>query len=41
VDYHGSAHMNALIHADGMFSFPVGVTEFDKDDVVPIRLYRN
>jgi molybdopterin molybdotransferase len=41
VDYHGSAHMNALTHADGMFPFPVGVTEFDKGAIVPVRLLRN
>ncbi len=41
VDYHGSAHMNALTHADGMFPFPVGLTEFDKGAIVPVRLLRN
>jgi hypothetical protein len=33
--------MNALTHADGMFPFPVGVTEFDKGAIVPVRLLRN
>ncbi len=34
VEYHGSAHLYALTHADGFFIVPVGVTELHAGDTV-------
>ncbi len=38
IDYHGSAHINALCIADGLISIGVDVSEIEKGTVVPIRL---
>ncbi len=38
VEYHGSAHINALCIADGLVSIDVGVAEIEKRTVVPVRL---
>ena len=38
VDYHGSAHINALCIADGLVSIGVGVEEIEKGTIVPVRL---
>lgn len=38
VDYHGSAHINALCIADGLVSIEVGVNEIEKGTIVPVRL---
>lgn len=38
IEYHGSAHINALCHADGLIPFPQGVTEMDAGTVVEVRL---
>jgi molybdopterin molybdotransferase len=38
VDYHGSAHINALCNADGLVSIGVGVEEIEKGTIVPVRL---
>jgi molybdopterin molybdotransferase len=37
IDYHGSAHINALTLADGLISMPIGVTELKKGDLVNVR----
>ncbi len=34
LEYHGSAHLHALTHADGFFTVPVGVTELCAGDEV-------
>ena len=38
VEYHGSAHINALSSADGLVGIGVGVAEIEKGTVVPVRL---
>ena len=38
VEYHGSAHIDALCGADGLVSMGVGVAEIPKDTVVRVRL---
>ncbi len=38
IDYHGSAHVNALCIADGLISIGVGVKELEEGTVVPVRL---
>jgi len=38
VEYHGSAHINALCLADGLVSIGVGVAEIEKGTIVPVRL---
>jgi molybdopterin molybdotransferase len=38
VEYHGSAHINALCIADGLVSIGVGVAEIEKGTIVPVRL---
>jgi molybdopterin molybdotransferase len=38
IDYHGSAHIHALCHGDGLICMPVGVGEIEKDSAVKIRL---
>lgn len=38
IEYHGSAHINALSFADGLVSMGVGVAEIPKGTVVPVRL---
>ncbi len=38
VEYHGSAHINALCIADGLVSIGVGVAEIQKGTIVPVRL---
>jgi len=38
VEYHGSAHINALCLADGVVSIGVGVGEIEKGTIVPVRL---
>jgi len=38
VEYHGSAHINALCMADGLISIGVGVAEIEKGTIVPVRL---
>ncbi len=40
VDYHGSAHINALCHAEGLVAFPEGTTEMPEDQEVDVRLIR-
>lgn len=37
IDYHGSAHINALTLAHGLISIPIGVTELKKGDLVDVR----
>jgi molybdopterin molybdotransferase len=37
VDYHGSAHINALCSADGLISIPVGVAEIKEGTSVAVR----
>ena len=38
IDYHGSAHINALCIANGLISIGVGVAEIEEGTVVPVRL---
>jgi len=38
VEYHGSAHINALCIADGVISIDVGVAEIEKGTIVRVRL---
>ena len=38
IEYHGSAHINALCGADGLVSMDIGVSEIEKGTVVTIRL---
>ncbi len=38
VEYHGSAHINALCIADGVISIDVGVAELEKGTIVRVRL---
>jgi len=38
VEYHGSAHINALCIADGLVGIGVGVAELEKGTIVPVRL---
>jgi len=38
IDYHGSAHINALCNADGLICIDVGVAEMQKGTVVQMRL---
>jgi molybdopterin molybdotransferase len=38
IDYHGSAHINALCIADGLISIGIGIAEIEKGAVVPVRL---
>ena len=37
VDYHGSAHVHALVFADGLLSIPVGITALKKGELVDVR----
>ena len=37
VDYHGSAHINALSAADVLFEVPIGTTDMCKGDLVDVR----
>ncbi|NQT77760.1 MAG: molybdopterin molybdotransferase MoeA [Bacteroidetes bacterium] len=36
-DYHGSAHIQALINADGFIMIPIGSTELKEGDTVDVR----
>lgn len=38
VPFHGSAHINALIGADGLITFPLGTTLLEEGTVVNVRL---
>jgi molybdopterin molybdotransferase len=38
IDYHGSAHINALSEANGLICLDIGIAELPKDSLVPIRL---
>ncbi len=40
VDYHGSAHINALCHAEGIIAFPEGATELIEGSEIAVRLIR-
>jgi len=37
VDYHGSAHINALCGADGLISIPIGVDEIKEGTTINVR----
>jgi len=39
VEFHGSAHINALIEADAMILMPIGVNTFKKGDTVDVRRF--
>ncbi len=38
IEYHGSAHINALCDADGLVSMGIGVSEIKKGMSVSVRL---
>ena len=38
VEYHGSAHINALCSAEGLICVDIGVSRIDKGTLVPVRL---
>jgi len=38
VDYHGSAHINALCFAEGIIAFPEGATELKEGSEIDVRL---
>ncbi len=38
IDYHGSAHINALTKAYGLVSIGVGIEGIEKGTIVPVRL---
>lgn len=40
VEYHGSAHINALCNAEGLAPFPQGITEMDAGTLVEVRMIR-
>ncbi|HRX97848.1 MAG TPA: molybdopterin molybdotransferase MoeA, partial [Bacteroidales bacterium] len=37
IEYHGSAHINALTAAHGLISIPIGITELRKGELVYVR----
>jgi molybdopterin molybdotransferase len=37
VEYHGSAHISALIPADGIISIPSGQLRVEKGEIVSVR----
>ncbi|MEW6005194.1 MAG: molybdopterin molybdotransferase MoeA [Stygiobacter sp.] len=37
IEYHGSAHINSLLNADGIISIPIGVIELKKGTKVNVR----
>jgi len=37
LEFHGSAHMNALTKADGIASMPIGKTQLEKGELVHVR----
>ena len=37
LEFHGSAHMNALTKADGIASIPIGKTQLEKGELVHVR----
>ncbi len=37
VEYHGSAHINALAFADGITSIPIGINEIKEGSIVDVR----
>lgn len=38
VEFHSSAHVNALCHAEGLISFPIGIREIKKGENVKVML---
>ena len=38
IEYHGSAHINAICGADGLINFDIGVAQIEKGTVVTVRL---
>jgi len=37
VEYHGSAHINAICHAEYLISIPVGITQIEEGTMVDVR----
>jgi molybdopterin molybdotransferase len=37
IEYHGSAHMNALSEADGLLCIPAGIAELKEGATVAVR----
>lgn len=37
IEYHGSAHINALTLADGLIAVPIGITRLKKGEIVDVR----
>lgn len=40
LEYHGSAHINALTRADGLVAYPIGAEALEAGAIVPVRLLR-
>ena len=40
IDYHGSAHINAMTYSDGVIDFPLGTTEIHEGSTVRVRSFR-
>ena len=37
VEYHGSAHINALCYADGLLKMPKGISQIEKGEIANVR----
>ena len=37
LEYHGSAHIRALVNADGLISVPIGVTKINEGELTDVR----
>ena len=37
VEYHGSAHLNAMMRAEGLICVPRGITGIEKGSIVNVR----
>jgi molybdopterin molybdotransferase len=37
VEYHGSAHINSLLAADGIIAIPTGIKKIEKGEMVGVR----
>ncbi|WP_075589931.1 molybdopterin molybdotransferase MoeA [Labilibacter marinus] len=37
VEYHGAAHINALVHANALIQMPIGVSKFSEGEIVDVR----
>ncbi len=37
LEYHGSAHIRAMVYADGLISVPIGVTKINEGELIDVR----